>query len=391
MNEQSDRLSFLRAALDQRVEEGRLRGLRAYEPDLAAPYVQLNNKKLINFCSNDYLGLTTHPEVIDRSVFYIKKYGAGSGASRLVSGTLTIHEQLEKKLVNTFEVEAVLLFNSGFQANISLLPALVDRNSLILADRKSHNSLLQGALLSNAELKRFRHNDYGHLEELLIKSKKGDYNRVWIVSETVFSMDGDQSEVDKLIYLANKYDALLYSDDAHALGVLGPKGLGLNYKKEDITLSMGTFGKAFGSFGAFVGCSKLMKKYLVNFCSGFIYTTALPPGVMGAIDAALDLIPRMETERKILLENVRYLKSSLTKLGYNLGTSASQIIPVIIGSENETVDLSNYLETKGFWASSIRPPTVEKGASRVRLTLTAKHTKTQIDDLIKAFKEWKNK
>lgn len=391
MNEQSDRLSFLRAALDQRVEEGRLRDLRAYEPDLAAPYVQLNSKKLINFCSNDYLGLTTHPEVIDRSVFYIKKYGAGSGASRLVSGTLTIHEQLEKKLVNTFEVEAVLLFNSGFQANISLLPALVDRNSLILADRKSHNSLLQGVLLSNAELKRFRHNDYDHLEELLIKSKKGDYNRVWIVSETVFSMDGDQSEVDKLIYLANKYDALLYSDDAHALGVLGPKGLGLNYKKEDITLSMGTFGKAFGSFGAFVGCSKLMKKYLVNFCSGFIYTTALPPGVMGAIDAALDLIPRMETERKILLENVRYLKSSLTKLGYDLGTSASQIIPVIIGSEKETVDLSNYLETKGFWASAIRPPTVEKGASRVRLTLTAKHTKTQIDDLIKAFAEWKNK
>ena len=365
--------------------------MRAYEADLNAPFVRLNNRKLINFCSNDYLGLSTHPEVIERSVSYTQKYGAGSGASRLVSGTLTIHEQLEEKLADSFGVEAVLLFNSGFQANISLLPALADRNSLILADRKSHNSLLQGALLSNAELKRFWHNDYDHLEDLLRKSNKKDYNRIWIVSETVFSMDGDQSDIDKLIQLANQYGALLYSDDAHALGVLGPKGLGLNYQKEGITLGLGTFGKAFGSFGAFIGCSKTMKEYLINFCSGFIYTTALPPGVIGAVDAALGLIPRMETERTTLLENVQYLKASLSNLGYNPGASESQIIPVVIGSEKETVDLSNYLETKGFWASAIRPPTVEKGASRIRLTLTAKHTRSQIDDLISAFTEWKNR
>ncbi len=391
MNDQPHKLRFLRAALDQRIEEGRLRDLRAYEADLNAPFVRLNNRKLINFCSNDYLGLSTHPEVIERSVSYTQKYGAGSGASRLVSGTLTIHEQLEEKLADSFGVEAVLLFNSGFQANISLLPALADRNSLILADRKSHNSLLQGALLSNAELKRFWHNDYDHLEDLLRKSNKKDYNRIWIVSETVFSMDGDQSDIDKLIQLANQYGALLYSDDAHALGVLGPKGLGLNYQKEGITLGLGTFGKAFGSFGAFIGCSKTMKEYLINFCSGFIYTTALPPGVIGAVDAALGLIPRMETERTTLLENVQYLKASLSNLGYNPGASESQIIPVVIGSEKETVDLSNYLETKGFWASAIRPPTVEKGASRIRLTLTAKHTRSQIDDLISAFTEWKNR
>lgn len=389
MSDKNSKTGFIKAALGQRHQEYRLRSLTPVKPILGTSRVNCDGKELINFCSNDYLGLSSHPKVIERSREYSENYGAGSGSSRLVSGTLNIHQELEEKLADVLGLEAVLVFNSGFQANSSILSSLADRNSLILADKKSHNSLIQGALLSNADFKRFNHNDLNHLEKMLRTASCKDYNRIWVVSETVFSMDGDLNDITGLIKLSEKYGALLYSDDAHALGVLGKKGLGLNYGKRGIDLSLGTFGKAFGSFGAFAGCSSEMKDYLINFCPGFIYTTALPPAIIGALDAALELIPEMDSERETLHSNIQYLLKCLKELGFKTGDTDSQIIPIIIGSEEETMNLSNYLEENGIWASAIRPPTVEKDASRIRITITLNHKKEELDQLLEVLTAWK--
>ncbi|MFV1884889.1 MAG: 8-amino-7-oxononanoate synthase [Balneola sp.] len=389
MSERDSKTDFIKAALAQRQDEHRFRSLKPVKPVLGTSRAIRDSEQLINFCSNDYLGLSAHPAVIERAKEFTDRYGAGSGASRLVSGSLDIHKEFEEKLAEALGLEAVLVFNSGFQANTSVIASLADRNSFILADKKSHNSLIQGALLSRADFKRFNHNDLNHLEKLLKEASDKSYNRIWVVSETVFSMDGDQSDVEGLIELSQKYNALFYSDDAHALGVLGEKGLGLNYGKEGIEISLGTFGKAFGSFGAFVGCNSEMKDYLINFCPGFIYTTALPPSVIGALDATLELIPEMNEERGRLFFNIRMVKNRLKELGFDTGNSESQIIPVIVGSEEETLKLSEFLENEGIWASAIRPPTVEQGASRIRITITLNHTEEDIRHLLNALEAWK--
>jgi len=329
LGNKKNKSAFISDALDQRKREHRFRSLSDIEVDSSSVKIIFEEKEYINFSSNDYLGLRSHPDLIKRSNEFASKYGVGSGASRLVTGNFSIHTDLENKLAKIFDGEAAILFNSGFQANTSILPAVADRNSLILADKKIHNSLIQGSLLSRATLKRFDHNNYDDLEQCLIDAEKGSYNRISIVSETVFSMDGDRNDIDRLIELSNKYDALLYSDDAHALGVLGSHGLGLNYGKEGIDISLGTFGKSFGSFGAFALCSQEMKDYLINFASGFIYSTALPPNVIGAIDAGLDLIPTLDKERDQLLNNVSYLRNQIQQLGLETAGSDSQIIPVV--------------------------------------------------------------
>ncbi|MEQ8525519.1 8-amino-7-oxononanoate synthase [Gracilimonas sp.] len=385
MSKNSDKLDFISEALAQRKAEHRFRELVRVEPEPQGASIKKEGKSILNFCSNDYLGLATHPKVIKKSLEYARRYGAGSTASRLVSGNFTIHEELESRLALVFDVEAALVFNTGFQANATILSTLADRNSLILADNKVHNSLLQGAILSRSDLQRYDHNDYLHLEKLLEKAQKKSYNRIWIVSETVFSMDGDQSDVKRLIDLAEKYDALLFSDDAHALGVLGEKGLGLNYGKKGIHVSLGTFGKAFGAFGAFVACSQQLKDYLINFCPGFIYTTALPPAVIGALEASLELIPTMDAERKHIYELTQYFKKEIQQSGFETGDSNSQIIPVIVGDEKETISVSHQLENNGILATAIRPPTVSPGFSRIRITITAKHQKEDLDKLLRAF------
>ena len=379
---------FIDKALSRRRAEHRLRILQPLEPASDGVTIQRDGRTLINFSSNDYLGLSKHPKLIERAATFGERYGTGSAASRLITGTYSIHHRLEQKLASIFGREAALVFNSGFQANSSIIGAITDRNSLILADKRSHNSLLQGSLLSRAAFQRFDHNDLTHLETLLKRAEAESYSRILIVSETIFSMDGDRCDLDGLVHLAERYGAMLFVDDAHAVGVWGPKGRGLACDHERVDLTLGTFGKALGAFGAFVTCSQQMRDYLVNFCPGFIYTTAPPPPVIGAIDAALDLVPELEETRDRYHRTLLNVKKALTEMGFNIGTFSSQIIPVIIGGEQKTVELSEFLEEQGILATAIRPPTVSEKGSRLRLTLTSGHTDEHIDHLLNTLRGW---
>lgn len=382
--------SFIDRELKTRRKQNQFRTLHAVTPQKDGVTIHKEGNKLINFCSNDYLGLSKHPKLVNRANEYAEKYGAGSTASRLITGTYAIHEQVEKKIAGTFQTEAALLFNSGFQANSTIIGTLTNRNSLVLADKLSHNSLLQGALLSRADLKRFEHNDLSHLEELLVGARDQSYNRILIITETVFSMDGDRSDVAAVAGLADKHDALLFVDDAHAVGVWGENGLGLGYNIPDIDILLGTCGKALGSFGSYVACSQKMKDYLINYCPGFIYTTALPPAVIGAIDAAFDMIPQLNDERAAYHQNITTVNRRLRELGYDTGPSTTQIIPIIIGDETETLSLAEWLESQGMLASAIRPPTVPENSSRIRITLSSVHTERQINYLLQKLEEWKD-
>ncbi|MGK7956941.1 MAG: 8-amino-7-oxononanoate synthase, partial [Crocosphaera sp.] len=345
-------------------------------------------KTLINFSSNDYLGLSKHPKIIAASQDYLNQYGTGSTASRLVTGTYDIHEKLEQKLANFCGKEAALLFNTGFQANTTIIPTLVNQKSLVLCDRLVHNSILQGILLSKAQWKRYQHNNVNHLERLLKKAVLQGYNRILIVTETVFSMEGDRSDVDALIHLSQQYNTLLYLDDAHAFGIMGEKGMGLTAHKSGIDISLGTFGKAVGSFGAFITTSKLMRDYLINCCPGFIYTTALPPAVIGSITAAIDMIPSLNKEREYLMQQIETVQNRLINLGYRVLHSSSPIIPVIIGDEEKTLKLSEYLENNGILATAIRPPTVPQNTARLRLVLSSQHQTEHINYLISLLQKY---
>ena len=265
-------------------QAGQMRSLRTYEP-CGGARVRADGRELVNFSSNDYLGLASHPLVQARAIEFVERYGTGSTASRLICGSQPGFAEVEQTLAKLKQTERALVLNSGYQANVSLLPTLVDRRALILLDRLCHNSLVQGAVLGRCRMRRYRHGDLDHLRALLAESAGTNYSRRVIVTESVFSMDGDVSDIDALVELAGEFDALLVIDEAHATGVLGERGMGLTCGK-DVDVCIGTFGKALGSFGAYVACGEKLWEYLVNCCPGFIYTTALPPAVLGAVDAA---------------------------------------------------------------------------------------------------------
>ncbi|MBW2609974.1 MAG: 8-amino-7-oxononanoate synthase [Deltaproteobacteria bacterium] len=379
--------SFIESELENRRSQNLLRGLRTISP-ISGIEIDVDGRTMLNFCSNDYLGLSRHPLLRQRAAEFMEKYGAGSTASRLVCGTYDCFEQVENKIAYLKGSETALILNSGYQTNVSLLPALADRETLILSDWLNHNSIIQGSLLARCRVERFHHNDPDHLKRLLKENQDSGISRVLIITESVFSMDGDQSDIDALVKLAEEFQALLIVDDSHATGVLGKRGMGLTCGK-NVDITMGTFGKACGSFGSYIACSKKIRDYLINFCYGFIYTTALPPSIIGSIDAALELIPTMEKERLDLLKKADHLRSSLHEMGFDTGDSSAQIIPVIIGDEEETLALSKQLEEDGILALAFRPPTVAKGESIIRLSLSALHTQEHLEQLIDIFRRWR--
>lgn len=383
-----NKYGFMDAELERRMDTRQLRVLRHMLP-LNGVETRVDGQDMLNFCSNDYLGLAMHPLVRERSIDYVRQYGAGATASRLICGNYDYYDRIEKKLARLKQVEASLVLSSGFQANISVIPALADRESLILSDSLNHNSLILGCRLARCKTAVYRHNDPGHLEALLEENSGKGYSRVFIVTESVFSMDGDRADIAALVALAEKFNAFLIVDEAHATGVFGYQGMGLSCG-HSVDLVIGTFGKAGGSFGAYLACSEKIKQYMINCCSGLIYTTALPPAVMGAVDAALELIPEMDARRQDLLAKADYLRQTLQDMGWQTGTSSTQIIPVMIGKEAEALTLSAWLAENGILISAIRPPTVPSGASRIRMSLSALHTRDHVDRVLDVLDKWRN-
>ena len=341
----------------------------------------------LNFASNDYLGLSQHPALIARAVDYAQKYGVGATASRLITGNTPLYTHIEQRLAAGKGTEAALILQGGYATNLTVLAALADAEVLgkpvtVLADRLAHHSLLQGAKLGSARLMRFRHNDAAHLEALL-KAQRATDSHIIIVTESVFGMDGDCADLVALTALARRYGAMLYVDEAHATGLFGRDGFGF-CADYPVDVAMGTFGKALGGFGAYIACSSALRDYLIQKCGSLVYSTALPPSVLGAIETTLEILPTMQAERAHLHTQTARLREALHAQGWNCGTSTTQIVPVLLGGEETALKLAEVLRAEGILAPAIRPPTVPRGTSRVRLSLSAAHSAADIDGLIVA-------
>lgn len=360
---------LLRARLAALREANRLRRLRPWhwhEGELR----NADGRALIDASSNDYLGLSRHPLVRARAAEWAERHGAGAPASRLVTGTRDITLAVEEKLAAFKGCEAALLFSSGFQANATVIPALAmvgAGGTAIFSDELNHASMVHGCRAAKSKTVVFRHRDLDHLDDLLSQHSE-NAGRKLILTESVFSMDGDRADLPALVQLAERHGAALYVDEAHASGVLGPRGRGLAAGC-GVDIVMGTLGKAFGAFGAYIAGSRTLIDWLVNCCPGFIYTTALPPAVLGAVDAALDLVPGMDDERARLARNSQRLRDVLALRNYDTLGSSTQIIPAVIGSEEDALAAAQRLEDGGVLAVAIRPPTVPAGTSRLRFAL----------------------
>jgi len=350
-----------------------------------ARHINVGDQEYINFSGNDYLGLTYNAEIIQAIQDGVHQYGAGANASRLITGHLDVFELTEQKIAAFKQKEAALIMASGYQANVSVLPALFDykvhkKQPLVFSDKLIHASMHAGCQAAKISQIRFRHNDMIHLQELLEKHADEDAPK-FILTETVFSMDGDIAPMNELRALADTHNAFLVVDEAHATGVFGTHGEGLGHKAD---LIIGTFGKAFGIFGAYVACTNIMKEYLVNNCGGVIYATALPPAVICGIKKALEVMPSLNEERANVHMMADLLRNGLNKMGYDTANSQSQIVPMIIGDASAALDMSNVLKSAGFWVSAVREPTVPKGQSRLRFAVNAAHKEMDIHIVLNA-------
>jgi 8-amino-7-oxononanoate synthase len=373
--------------LNRLKQTGLYRRLRLIEGE-QAPVLTVDGRKALNFCSNNYLGLANHPSLREAAKEAIDRYGCGSGASRLISGNMELHEKLEEKIAWLKGTQAALVFNSGYQANIGLLSCLAGEGDTIFSDALNHASIIDGCRLSRARTVVYPHCDLNRLEHELRTAPAG--SRKLIVTETIFSMDGDETPLAEIVDLAERYDALIMVDEAHATGVFGPNGAGVVAKLglgERVFVQMGTLGKALGTFGAYVAGSRELRELLINRCRTFIFTTSLPPSVLAATIAAIDISVKEPERRLALWHNVRALRDGLRRLGYELTQSQSPIQPLIIGDEGRCMAFSEALLERGVFVQGIRPPTVPAGTARLRITLMATHTHEHLSQTLKAFEE----
>lgn len=375
--------------LEKLAEQGRLRTPRALNPAGHGLLERADGAVLVDFSSNDYLGLRTHPLLQERATQWGQRFGTGSGASRLVTGTCSGAEALENRLASLKGMEAACILSSGWQANATLVPALARLSvavkgapPTVLVDKLIHASLYHGCAAAGVRPVRFRHNDVSHLEALLHKVEGAGLKIV--LTESVFSMDGDRADMVALAAVCRANGAFLCVDEAHATGILGKEGKGLADGLADLV--MGTFSKALGGMGAFVASSSAVCRWLENSGSGYIYSTAPSPMVLGAVEAALDLLPRPEMERvRVRVADLaERFRRHMQAGGLDTGPSSTQIVPVVVGREETALALSRSVEAAGFLAIAIRPPTVPPGACRLRVVLHAQHTVEQVDALAEA-------
>ena len=376
----------LQHQLDERTAQGLLRRRRVLESPQGVR-ITMDGKSCLSFCSNDYLGLANHPQLIAALQTGAQQYGVGSGASHLVSGHFDAHQQLENELAVFVRKPAALLFSTGYLANLGAVQALVGRGDTVFADKLNHASLNDAMLLSRAEVKRYRHNDVTHLEQLLEQTEGG---RKLITTDAVFSMDGDMAPLPELLVLCERHDAWLLVDDAHGFGVLGEQGRGalahFNLNSPRI-IYMATLGKAAGVSGAFVAAEQVVIETLVQNARSYIYTTASSPALSSALLASLAVLREEEWRREQLCKLIAQLRTGLAGSSWTLMSSSTPIQPLLVGGNEDAVALSEGLRARGIWVPAIRPPTVPQGTARLRISLSAAHGEQDVAQLIEALHE----
>ncbi len=345
--------------------------------------IYFKEREYIDFSSNDYLGLSSHPKLIEESIKALVKFGTSSCASRLMSGDSELHHLLEEKIAQFKNKEAALFFNSGYQANVGIISSLYGKGDCIFLDQLAHASIIDGVILSQARFFRFPHNDTGYLE-LMLQKQRGKFKQALIITEGIFSMDGDRPPLKELVNLKEKYNCKIFVDEAHATGIFGARGSGVVEEEgleEKIDFIMGTFSKGLAGFGAYLASSRRVIEYLINTCRGFIYSTALPATVAACNLASIDLVEEEPFRRTGLLELAKYFRNGLEGEGFKV-MGASQIIPLIIGDNVNTLEFAARLQEKGYWVLPIRPPTVTQRQARLRFSLTYYHSKEILTKLL---------
>jgi len=378
---------FLQKDLQALEDLGMYRTLKTLDSPQGREII-LDGRRVLNFCSNDYLGLANDTRIKRAAAEAIEKHGFGSGASRLVCGNMSPHDGLEADLAQFKNTESALVYSSGYMANTGIIPALMDRHSVVLSDRLNHASIVDGIVLARAKLVRYPHADVQALGEILKNLPVSQ--RKLIVTDSVFSMDGDRAPLKEIVDLASSYEAMIMVDEAHAFGVFGRCGGGLVEELSlgaQVDIQMGTLSKAAGCFGAYVCTGKVLRDYLINKSRSFIYTTAMPPALAQAARVALKIILGGSQLRRNLQENSDYLRAEIKAMGFDTMNSTTPIIPLLVKDPAQAVALSKRLLEQGIFVQAIRPPTVPKGTARLRLTVTATHTKEDLDQLLNALKK----
>lgn len=376
--------------LEQQVQELKDQGVYRKLPINYGPcsnVIDLNHKTVVNLSSNNYLGLATHPEVMQAAIDAVKTYGAGTGSVRTIVGNQDLLERLELLLAEFKREEAVTCFQSGLNCNIGAIQAIVNKGDLIVSDALNHASIIDGVRLSRADKAVYQHSDMADLERVL-KEKRDQYNNVLIITDGVFSMDGDLAKLPEIVDLAKKYQCLTYVDDAHGSGVLGESGRGTVDHfglHGEVDFIIGTLSKAIGVIGGYVASKQIVKEWLLHRARPILFSTALPPAAIGATIKSVELLMKSTEFTDKLWDNARYFKAKLGKLGFNTGHSETPITPVIIGEEAKTMAFSKALLDEGVFVSGIVFPTVPKGTGRLRCMISAAHTKKDLDFAIDVF------
>lgn len=364
-----------RAQLEAKEKEQNKRSIKVYEP-IDAVRVKRNNQEFIMMASNNYLGLTHDLRVQQAAKYAVEQYGTGSGGARLTSGTFPLFNELELGIADFKHTEQALVFNTGYMANVGTITALMNKNSIIISDELNHASIIDGCRLSGARIERYNHKDIEHAEHIL-KNYKSSHKM--IITDGVFSMDGDIAPLDKLYELGKEYNALLMVDDAHSTGVLGNgRGTAHHFGLTDVDVQLGTLSKALGSVGGYVAGRKELIEYLVNYSRSFIFSTALSPADIGAALEALTIVKNEPLVVEQLDENTAYMANKLQSMGIECDDE-TPIFPIIVGDNERALSLAYELELRGIIITAIRPPTVPVGESRLRMTVTAAHSQEQLD------------